>query len=114
METKTKTKTKTKTINYMILCEAFANDGWKEYHQFMVGNRWVKGGDTVTSYYGKYKLNGQPITKDYLIRMLHIDPRLVQVAQAIAPYPLNGKYGRTFLAGVRWADEHPAYLPLIN
>ena len=100
-------ETKTKTINFMILSEAFAKAGWTRYHQFMAGSRWVKGGDTVTSYYGKYKLNGQPISKEHLIRMLHIDRRLVQVAEAIAPYPLGGKYGRAFLAGVRWADEHP-------
>lgn len=97
----------TETINYAILSAAFANDGWKEYHQFMVGNRWVKGNDTVTSYYGKYKLNGQPIDKEYLCRMLKIDQRLVRVAEAIAPHPLNSKYGKAFLDGVRWADKNP-------
>ena len=99
---------KTETIYYPILSAAFANDGWREYHQFMAGSRWVKGDDTVTSYYGKYKLNGQPVTKEHLCQMLHIDSRIVQVAEAIAPYPLNGKYGRAFLDGVRWADAHPA------
>lgn len=108
METKTNTKMEKETINYAILSAAFANDGWTEYHQFMAGNRWVKGDDTVTSYRGKYKLNGQPVGKEYLIRMLNIDQRLIMVADAIAPYPLSGKYGRTFLAGVRWADAHPA------
>ena len=66
------TKPKTETINYMILGEAFAKAGWTRYPQFMAGSRWVKGGDTVTSYYGKYKLNGQPISKEQLIRMLQI------------------------------------------
>ncbi len=98
---------KSEKINYMVLSEAFANDGWKESHMFMAGSRWVKGNDTVKSYCGHYLLNGQPIDKEYLIRMLHIDPRIVEVADAIAPYPLKGKYGQAFLNGVRWADAHP-------
>ena len=95
------------SLNFMLVSEAFERDGWKMYHQFMVGNRWVKGDDTVTFYYGHYKLNGNPISKEQIYEMLHISLRDLQVCEVIAPHPINSRYGRAFLEGVRWADAHP-------
>ena len=92
----------------MLLREAaFAQDGWTMYHKFMAGNRWVKGYDTITCYHGIYKLNGQIISKAFVCEMLNIDSRSIEVCEAIAPHPINSKYGRAFLEGVRWADAHP-------
>ena len=96
-----------KDLNFMLVHEAFEKDGWQMYHKFMAGNKWVKGNDTVTCYYGVYKMNGKAISKEELCDMLHIDRRALQVCEAIAPHEIHGKYGRTFLAGVRWADAHP-------
>lgn len=98
---------KINNINYLLVHEAFQRDGWTMYHQFMVGNRWVKGKDTITCYYGVYKLNGVRLSNESLIEMLHIDRRAIAVCAAIAPHQVHGAYGRAFLEGVRWADAHP-------
>ena len=95
-------------MNFMLVHEAFKREGWVMYHQFMVGNRWEKGNDIVTCYYGHYKLNGKSVSNAFLCEMLHIDVRDIQVCEAIAPHPIHSKYGQAFLAGVRWADTHPA------
>ena len=98
---------KINNINYVLVHEAFQRDGWTMYHQFMVGNRWVKGNDTITCYYGVYKLNGVPLSNENLIELLQIDKRAIAVCAAIAPHQVHGAYGRAFLEGVRWADAHP-------
>ena len=99
---------KIKKINSMLVHEAFQSKGWTMYHKFMAGNRWEKGDDIITCYHGIYKLNGQIISEDFLCEMLKIDSRSIEVCEAIAPHPINSKYGRAFLEGVRWADAHPA------
>lgn len=97
-----------KHLNFNLLAGAFANDGWEMHHKFMVGNDWKKGDDIVTCYYGQFKLNGKSVSKEFICEMLHIDRRLIQLGDAIAPHPIYSKYGQAFLDGVRWADEHPA------
>ena len=37
----------------------------------------------------------------------NLDKRTLEVCEAIGPHPIYSKYGQAFLAGVRWADEHP-------
>lgn len=102
METKTE-------LDHKLVNEAFEREGWKMYHQFMAGNRYVKGNDTVTWYFGRFRLNGESVGEDYICEMLHLgDKRMIQVCGAIAPDSIFSKYGQAFLAGVRWADEHPA------
>lgn len=98
---------KKKTLDYKLINEAFMREGWSMYHQFMVGNRYERGTDIVTWYYGHFKLNGKNICDEAICDMLHIDKRTLEVCDAIAPHPMNSKYGQAFLAGVRWADEHP-------
>lgn len=98
---------KIQTLGYKLINEAFTREGWVMYHQFMAGNRYVKGTDIVTGYYGHFKLNGKSISDEEICDMLHIDQRIQDVCDAIAPNPINSKYGRAFIAGVRWADEHP-------
>lgn len=97
-----------KNINFILVKEAFEKAGWTMHHTFMAGNKWVKGHDTVTCYYGIYKLNGTVISNEYLYEMLDIDRRSIEVCEAIAPHEIHTKYGRAFLEGVRWADAHPA------
>ena len=98
---------KINNINFMLVHEAFARDGWTMYHYFMRGNKWVKGNDTVTCFRGGYKLNGEPLSNERLAEMLNIDRRAIAVCEAIAPHEIHGAYGRAFLEGVRWADAHP-------
>lgn len=97
----------TTKLDHNLVNEAFKQEGWTVYHQFMAGNRYEKGNDVVTGYYGRFELNGKPISNEAICDMLHIDRRILEVCEAIAPHPINSKYGQAFLAGVKWADEHP-------
>ena len=99
---------KNNNINFLLVNKAFEKDGWEKRHLFMVGNKWKKGNDMVTCYYGHFKLNGNFVSNEFICEMLHIDRRMIEVSEAIAPHPIDGKYGRAFLEGVRWADSHPA------
>ena len=97
-----------KTLDYNLVNEAFVKEGWKMYHQFMAGNRYEKGNDVVTHYFGHFKLNGQSVSEAYICEMLHLgDKRMIQVCDAVVPDSIFSQYGQAFLAGVRWADEHP-------
>ena len=97
-----------KELDYKLVNEAFEREGWVMYHQFMAGNRYVKGNDTVTCYFGHFRLNGKNVSEAYICEMLHLgDKRMIQVCDAIAPDSIFSKYGQAFLAGVKWADEHP-------
>lgn len=97
-----------KTLNYKLVNEAFEREGWVMYHQFMAGNRYVKGEDTVTCYFGHFRLNGKSVSEAYICDMLHLgDKRMIQVCDAVVPDSIFSKYGQAFLAGVKWADEHP-------
>lgn len=99
---------KNNKINYLLVNKAFERDGWEMHHRFMCGNEWEKGNDKVTCYYGHFKLNGTPVSNEFIREMLHIDLRMIEVSEEIAPHPIDSKYGRAFLEGVRWADSHPA------
>ena len=97
-----------KELDYKMVDEAFEREGWVKYIQFMAGSRYVKGNDTVTCYFGRFRLNGKTVSEEYICEMLHLgDKRMIQVCDAIAPDSIFSKYGQAFLAGVRWADEHP-------
>ena len=96
-----------KGLDYKLVNEAFEREGWVMYHKFMAGNRYVKGNDTITWYFGRFMLNGKSVSEEYICEMLHMDSRMIQVCGAIAPDSVFSKYGQAFLAGVRWADEHP-------
>jgi hypothetical protein len=97
-----------KEIDYKLVNEAFEREGWVKYIQFMAGSKYVKGNDTVTCYFGHFRLNGKSVSEAYICEMLHLgDKRTIQVCGAIAPDSIFSKYGQAFLAGVRWADEHP-------
>jgi hypothetical protein len=94
-------------LDFSAILETFEKEGWNHYRG-LAYDRWVKGDDRAKCVKGKFRLNDQPVSKEELCRLLHIDPRVVRVSKAIAPYPLSGKYGQAFLDGVRWADAHPA------
>ena len=94
-------------LNYQVLSDAFVRNGWKKHHLFMIGDSWDKGDDKITCFYNGYRLNGNLISSEQLIKMLDIDVRLLQVAEALNPRNLNTKYSRAFIDGVAWADEHP-------
>ena len=97
-----------KELDYKLVNEAFEREGWVKYIQFMAGSRYVKGNDVVTCYFGHFKLNGKSVSEAYICEMLHLgDKRMIQVCDAVAPDSIFSKYGQAFLAGVRWADEHP-------
>ena len=96
-----------KELDYKLVNEAFEREGWVMYHQFMAGNRYEKGNDIVTWYYGHFKLNGNSVSNEFICEMLNLDKRILEVSEAIGPHPIYSKYGQAFLAGVRWADEHP-------
>jgi hypothetical protein len=96
-----------KELDYKLVNEAFEREGWVKYIQFMAGSRYVKGNDTVTCYFGRFRLNGESVSEAYICEMLHMGSRMIQVCGAIAPKSVFSKYGQAFLAGVRWADEHP-------
>ena len=96
-----------KSLDYKMVDKAFAQEGWTKYIQFMAGNRYVKGNDTVTCYFGRFMLNGKSISEEYICEMLHLGERAIQVCSAIATDSIFSKYGQAFVAGVRWADEHP-------
>ena len=96
-----------KELDYKLVNEAFEREGWVKYIQFMAGSRYVKGNDTVTCYFGRFRLNGENVSEAYICEMLHMDSRMIQVCGAIAPDSIFSKYGQAFLAGVKWADEHP-------
>lgn len=97
-----------KSLDYKLVDETFEREGWTKYIQFMAGSRYVKGNDTVTWYFGRFMLNGESVSEEYICEMLHLgDKRMIQVCGAIAPDSIFSKYGQAFLAGVRWADEHP-------
>lgn len=97
-----------KELDYKLVNEAFEREGWVKYIQFMAGSRYVKGNDTVTCYFGRFRLNGESVSEAYICEMLHLgNKRMIQVCGAIAPDSIFSKYGQAFLAGVRWADEHP-------
>ena len=89
-----------KSLDYKMVDEAFAREGWTKYIQFMAGNRYVKGNDTVTCYFGRFMLNGKSISEEYVCEMLHLGERAIQVCGAIAPDSIFSKYGQAFLAGV--------------
>ncbi len=94
-------------LNYQVLSDAFVRNGWKKYHLFMAGDYWLKGYDKITCFYNGYRLNGNLISCEQLIKMLDIDVRLLQVADALHPRNINTQYSRAFIDGVAWADEHP-------
>ena len=94
-------------LNYQVLSDAFVRNGWKRHHLFMIGDSWDKGDDKVTCFYNGYRLNGNLISSEQLIKMLDIDVRLLQVADALNPRNINTKYSRAFIDGVAWADENP-------
>lgn len=54
-------------------------EGWVMYHQFMVGNRYEKGTDIITWYYGHFKLNGKSVSDEAICDMLNIDKRTLEV-----------------------------------
>ena len=93
-------------LNYQVLSDAFVRNGWKRHHLFMIGDSWDKGDDNVSCFYEGYRLNGNLISCEQLIRMLDIDVRLLQVADALNPRNINTKYSRAFIDGVAWADEN--------
>lgn len=97
----------TKTLDYKLVNEAFEREGWVMYHQFMAGNRYEKGNDIVTWYFGRFMLNGKSVSEEFICEMLHMDSRMIQVSGAVAPHSLFSNYGQAFLTGVRWADENP-------
>ena len=97
-----------KELDGKLVNEAFEKEGWVMYHQFMAGNRYVKGNDTVTCYFGRFRLNGESVSEAYICEMLHLDSRMIQVCEAIAPKSVFSQYGQAFLAGVKWADENPS------
>lgn len=68
-----------KELDYKLVNEAFESEGWVMYHQFMAGNRYVKGNDTVTWYFGRFRLNGESVSEAYICEMLHMDSRMIQV-----------------------------------
>ena len=76
-----------KTLDYNLVNGAFEREGWVMYHQFMAGNKYVKGNDTITWYYGRFMLNGKSVSEEFICEMLHIDNRMIQVCGAIAPHP---------------------------
>ena len=97
-----------KEIDYKLVNEAFEREGWVKSIQFMAGSRYVKGNDTVTCYFGHFRLNGKSVSEAYICEMLHLgDKRTIQVCDTVAPDSIFSKYGQAFLAGVKWADEHP-------
>ncbi|MBO4874134.1 MAG: hypothetical protein J5542_02320 [Bacteroidales bacterium] len=98
---------KCERLNYQVLSDAFVRNGWKRHHLFMIGDSWDKGDDKVTCFYNGYRLNGNLISSEQLIKMLDIDVRLLQVADALDPRNINTKYSRAFIDGVAWADENP-------
>lgn len=104
-----------RNVGFSIIHESFVKDGWQHSHGYAHGmarfNRWRKTGKEICLFHGKYTLNGKPIDSEILCRMLHIDNRVLQVRKAIEPHPIHAKYGQAFLAGVRWADEHPVGQP---
>ena len=85
---------KNNKINYLLVNKAFERDGWEMHHRFMCGNEWEKGNDKVTCYYGHFKLNGTPVSNEFIREMLHIDLRMIEVSEEIAPHPIDSKYGR--------------------
>ncbi|MBO4655326.1 MAG: hypothetical protein J5644_07255 [Bacteroidales bacterium] len=95
-------------LNFILVCKAFEKEGWVMHHLFLGGNKWQKGNDKVTCYYGHFKLNGTFVSNEFICEMLHIDRRIIDVSEAIAPHSIDSKYGKAFLEGVRWADAHPA------
>lgn len=98
---------KCERLNYQVLRDAFVRNGWERHHKFMIGETWFKGDDNVSCFYEGYRLNGNLIGCEQLIRMLDIDVRLLQVADALHPRNINAKYCRAFIDGVAWADDHP-------
>lgn len=98
-----------KELDYKLVNEAFEREGWVMYHQFMAGNRYEKGNDTITWYFGRFMLNGTSVSEERICEMLHMDRRMIQVCGDIAPGSIFSKYGQAFLAGVRWADENPIH-----
>lgn len=94
-------------LNYQVLSDAFVRNGWKKHHLFMIGDSWDKADDKITCFHNGYRLNGNLISSEQLIKMLDIDVRLLQVADALNPRNLNTKYSRAFIDGVAWADENP-------
>ena len=94
-------------LNYQVLSDAFVCNGWKKHHLFMIGDSWDKADDKITCFHNGYRLNGNLISSEQLIKMLDIDVRLLQVADALNPRNLNTKYSRAFIDGVAWADENP-------
>ena len=96
-----------KELDYKIVDEAFAREGWTKYIQFMAGSRYVKGNDTITWYFGRFMLNGESVSEANICEMLHMDSRMIQVCGAIAPDSIFSKYRQAFLAGVKWVDEYP-------
>ena len=100
-------KESTQSLNFAIVSEAFEKEGWKNHHCIVGYNRWTKGELEVKSVQGEYKMDEKTLDAAQLCELLHIDRRTLQVCKAIEPHPIHAKYGQTFLAGVRWADEHP-------
>lgn len=94
-------------LNFSIVLEAFEKDGWVRFHGVAKHYRWMKGNLEVEFDHGIYKMNKETLDAAYLCEMLHIDHRTLQVSKAVAPTPIHSRYGQAFLAGVRWADEHP-------
>ncbi|MBO7482137.1 MAG: hypothetical protein J6T63_08520 [Bacteroidales bacterium] len=94
-------------LNYQVLSDAFVHNGWKRHHLFMIGDSWVKGDDKIACLHSGYILNGNLISSEQVIKMLDIDVRLLQVADALDSRNINTKYSRAFIDGVAWADEHP-------
>lgn len=60
------------TANANLINEAFQKNGWVLMHDFMRGNRYEKGNDVVTHYFGRFKLNGKSVSNEYIYDMLHI------------------------------------------
>ena len=100
-------KQHTRSLNFAIVIEAFEKDGWERYHGNGDYDRWTKGDNEVQNIHGTYKLGKETLNPTQLCELLHIDRRTLQVSKVIRPYPIHARYGQTFLAGVRWADEHP-------
>lgn len=100
-------KESTQSLYFAIVSEAFEKEGWEKHLGIVGYNRWTKGGLEVKSVQGEYKMDEKILDAAQLCELLHIDRRTLQVCKAIEPYPIHAKYGQTFLAGVRWADEHP-------
>jgi|GEM_PF-1558946 hypothetical protein len=98
-------------MDYRLVNHYFEVRGWKKYHVFQIGTRWVKDKQEVVCSMNGFKLNEKYVDESDMAKLLGISQREIDMFDSLKRTGYTCKMALAFLDGIRWADEHPLNAP---